>query len=146
MEFADFIEANDSFDWACRLPNNHAMNKQHPAITAYERLCKQEPNRYFLDFALLQQAWLRERGASEQCPSDYALALLRAMSYGFLLSQGFAEHEVREQLVDAMTSFEKGHARLANSISARDDRPMKRTRWLGKVIPLFSGNNGGNRQ
>ena len=91
MEFTDFIEANDSFDWACRLPNNHAMNKQHPAIVAYQKLRKQEPNEAFLDFSLIQQMWLRVREIPERQPSDHAMVLLRVMAFTFLLSQGFSD-------------------------------------------------------
>ena len=144
MEFADFIEANDSFDWACRLPNNHAMKKQHPAIVAYQKLRKQEPNEAFLDFSLIQQMWLRVREIPERQPSDHAMVLLRVMAFTFLLSQGFSEHEVRDQLVETMEGFERGYAQFI--LPSDEPTKMRRTRWPGKVIPLFSGNNGGNRQ
>ena len=117
-------------------------DKQHPAVTAYASLCRQEPNRPLLDFALIQQAWLRERGSPYHRPSDYAMVLLRAMTYSFLLSQGFSEHEVRDQLVEAMEQFERQYGVLTES-TVKDGEPkkMRRTRWAGagNVIPLFSG-------
>ena len=80
------------------------MSKQHPAISAYRSLRKQESNTTLLHFALLQQAWLETRGVPEQRPSEYSMVLLRAMTYAFLLSQGFSEHEVRDQLIETMES------------------------------------------
>lgn len=113
------------------------MNKQHPAIDAYRSLRKQEPNTALLHFALFQQAWLEARGVPEQRPSEYAMVLLRAMAYAFLLSQGFSEHEVRDQLIKIMESFEKEFGTLVQSIAEDDDRPMVRTRRRGSNVIVF---------
>ncbi len=113
------------------------MNKQHPAIDAYRALRKQEPNVALLHFALLQQAWLEMRGVPEQRPSEYAMTILRSMSFAFLLSQGFSEHEVRDQLVEVMESFEREYGALAESVAEDDDRPMVRTRQPGSNVILF---------
>ena len=118
------------------------MNKQHPAIVAYQKLRKQEPNEAFLDFSLIQQMWLRVRGIPERQPSDHAMVLLRVMAFTFLLSQGFSEHEVRDQLVETMEGFERGYVRLI--LPSDEPTKMRRTRWPGKVIPLFSEDSGGN--
>ena len=116
------------------------MNKQHPAIDAYRTLRKQEPNVALLHFALLQQAWLEMRGVPELRPSEYAMTILRSMSFAFLLSQGFSEHEVRDQLVEVMESFEREYGALAESVAEDDDRPMVRTRRRGSnVIPFPQG-------
>ncbi len=137
LKFAEFIQAINSFVCACLSPNNLRMNKQHPAIDAYRALRKQEPNIAFLHFALMQQSWLEVRSVPEQRPSDYAMALLRAMAYAFLLSQGFSEHEVRDQLVEVMESFEREYGALAEFVAEDDDRPMVRTRRPGSNVILF---------
>lgn len=112
------------------------MNKQHPAITAYEALRKQEPNTELLHFALIQQIWFEARGIPEQRPSDHAMALLRVMAFTFLLSQGYAPREVRDQLIEVMEGFEREYSALAKSVAEDDARPMVRTRQPGSdVIP-----------
>lgn len=116
-------------------------NTDHPAIRAYAELRLQDDNSPRLDFALMQQMWLHVRGTPEQQPSDYAMSLLRTMSFAFLLSQGFSEPEVHNQLIEAMTLFEKQYRALAESIVEDDDRPMRRTRPAGNVVQLFPEGN-----
>lgn len=113
------------------------MSEQHPAIAAYQALRKQEPNVALLHFALIQQAWFEMRGVPEQRPSEYAMTLLRAMAYSFLLLQGYSEREVRDELITAMETFERQYHALAESIVEGGEGRMRRTRWSGKVIPLF---------
>lgn len=115
------------------------MSKQHPAISAYRSLRKQEPNAALLHLALLQQVWFEIRGAPVQRPSDYAMTILRSMSFAFLLSQGFSEHEARDQLIEAMESFERQYGAVAESVAENDDRPMRRTRHHGNVIVFPQG-------
>ena len=122
------------------------MSKQHPAISAYRSLRKQESNATLLHFALLQQAWLEIRGVPEQRPSEYAMVLLRAMAYAFLLSQGFSEREIHDQLVAAMESFEKEYGTLVESVAEDDDRPMVRTRRLGSNVIMFPQGGSKERQ
>ena len=113
---------------------------EHPSIKTYRELLKQEPNTAFLDFSLIQQMWLRARGTPEQRPSDYAMVLLRAMAFAFMLSQGYSEHEIREQLIEVMEQFEREYGALAESVAEDDDRPMVRTRRRGSnVIPFPQG-------
>ena len=130
--------------WACLSLNNLRMNAStdHPAIKAFAQLRKQEPNVTLLHFALLQQAWLEMRGVPEQRPSEYAMTLLRAMAYAFLLSQGYSEREVRDELITAMETFEQQYRALAESIVEGGEPRMRRTRWSGKVIPLFRPTTG----
>ncbi len=131
---------------ACLSLNNLRMNAStdHPAIKAFAQLRKQEPNVALLHFALLQQAWLEMRGAPEQRPSEYALVLLRAMTYAFLLSQGFSEHEARDQLIEMMEGFELQYRALAEWIVEGDERPMVRTRGPGSNVILFP--QGGHKE
>lgn len=126
-------------------------NTDHPAIKAYAELRLQDDNAPRLDFALMQQMWLHVRSTPEQQPNDYAMSLLRTMSFAFLLSQGFSEPEVHNQLIEAMTLFEKQYRAVVESIvEDGDDRPMvrtrppgseprrmRRTRPAGNVVQLF---------
>jgi hypothetical protein len=145
LAFAESIEAINSFVSGLLQLNNPHMNKQHPAIAAYEALRKQEPNVALLHFALIQQAWLEMRGVPEQRPSEYAMVLLRAMAYAFLLSQGFSEREVRDQLIEGMETFEKQFRALAeSSIVKGGEPPMRRTRPAGNVVRLFP--QGGSKK
>ena len=90
-----------------------------------------------MDFSLIQQMWLRVRGTPEQHPSEYAMTILRSMSFAFLLSQGFSEREVRDQVIETMESFEKEYGTLVESVAEDDDRPMVRTRQPGSNVILF---------
>lgn len=122
-----------------------STNTDHPAIKAFAQLRKQTDNAADLHFALMQQAWFDVRGAPEQGPSDYAMALLRAMAFAFLLSQGYSEREVREQLIEAMTLFEKQYRAVAESIvKDGDDHPMVRTRHYGSERSLRRTRPAGN--
>jgi hypothetical protein len=110
----------------------------HPAIEAYARLRKQTDNAPRLDFALMQQMWLHVRSTAAQQPGDYAMTLLRAMCFAFLLSQGFSEQEARNDLIETMTSFEKEYLALASAIVEEGEPPMRRTRPAGNnIVPLF---------
>ena len=122
------------------------MKRQHPSIKTYRELLKQEPNAAYLDFSLIQQMWLRVRGTPEQRASDYAMVLLRAMAFSFLLSQGYSELEIREQQIEVMEQFEREYRVLSESIVKGGEARMRRTRRSGNVVPLFTENNGGNRQ
>lgn len=114
-----------------------STNADHPAIEAYAELRLQDDNAPRLDFALMQQMWLHVRSTPAQQPCDYAMALLRAMSFAFLLSQGFSEREARNQLIEAMTLFEKQYRDVVESIvKDGDDRPMVRTRPPGSERSL----------
>ena len=111
------------------------MNKQHPAIAAYARLRKQtDDNPPLLHFSLAQQVWLEVRGSPRHTPSDYSLVWLRAMSAAFVIAYGRDD-----PLPEIMGSFERQYRALAESIVEDDDRPMRRTRHHGNVIPFPAG-------
>ena len=65
------------------------------------------------------------------------MTILRSMSFAFLLSQGFAEREVQDQLIETMESFEREYGTLVESVAEDDARPMVRTRRPGSNIIPF---------
>ena len=116
-------------------------DKKHPAISAYQALRRQESNAALLHFALAQQIWIDVRGSASERPSEYSLVWLRAMSAAFVIA-----HNRDDPFVEVMEGFEKQYRALAESTVEGNEPRMRRTRWAGNVVPLFSENSGGNRQ
>ena len=114
-------------------------NKSHPAVSAYQELSRQETNPAYLHYTLAQQIWFDARVDPERRPTEYAMTLLRVMSYAFLLSKDYTEDEVHDRLVDAMEGFEKAYRGLASRRTKDADRPMVRTRPPGSNV--MSGSN-----
>lgn len=116
---------------------NKLPNKIHPAVITYRELLLQEPNPAYLHYTLAQQIWLDARGAPDSRPSEYAMVVLRVMSYAFLLSQDLPEDKVHAKLIRVMESFENAYRNLAPCRTKDADHPMRRTRWPGGNVISF---------